>query len=44
VCPEFLIGGKTKGPKIEAELPKAKSGWGSWGGGSKPPSHQLEAL
>ena len=29
-----------RGPKLEAR--KAESGgWGSWGGGSEPPSHQL---
>jgi len=32
---------RTKIEKIEAELPKAESGMGLLGRGSKPPPHQL---
>jgi len=40
----FFIGDKAERRKIKAELPKAESGMGCWGGDSKPPPHQLWGL
>jgi len=39
---DLSSGAMTVEPKIEAE--GQERGWDSWGGGSKPPSHQLGGL